>query len=98
MSAAELAARMGAVVTNTQTGGAAGGASVTIRVSRGGDYQIVDSGGQGLSDTATIQEGGEATLMIQNLPPNPGELFIERKLDGARIPFDLEVAGGGGIP
>jgi hypothetical protein len=98
MSAAELAARMGAVVTNTQTGGAAGGASVSIRVSRGGDYQIVDSGGQGLSDTVSIPEGGEATLMIPNLPPNSGELFIERKLDGARIPFDLSVSGGGGIP
>jgi hypothetical protein len=95
-STAELAARMGAVVTSTQTNAVPGGglsASVSVRVSRGGAYQIVDSGGQPLSDEVSIPEGGEATLMLPNVPANPGELFIERKLDGARIPFDLQAAG-----
>jgi hypothetical protein len=98
-----MAAKMGAVVTNSQTTNVTPdgfAATVSVRVSRAGQYRVVDgSGTSALSQFVDIPEGGEAAITIPNVPRAPGqskiELNIERNLGGETrlIPFDLEVAG-----
>jgi hypothetical protein len=102
MTEAQIAAaRMGAVVTNAQTGMSATGgrrAAITVQVHRAAAYRVVDgSGATPLSSYINIPDGGQATIEIADVPGAPAggeiELNIERNLNGQTrlIPFTLQV-------
>jgi len=85
-------AKMGAIVTSSKISPSGDSAQIAVRVSKTGEYRIVDSSGAALSDTKSIPADGSATFDLSGVPAGQEELNIERTIGGQTklIPFTLQ--------